>query len=248
MQYFRPFKKINWLYIHLFTECTNLQPTYKNITGIVLLSLLAYFSWLMLKIIIMYIPLKPDTGFLQMKQDYLDIGVWRVAFYIHVFSSLLALLAGFTQFSKIFLKTRPLLHRKLGYMYVINILCCTGPTGFIMSFYANGGLLSRTGFILLSVLWIYFTAMAFYKAVKKDFINHQAFMIRSYALTLSALSLRAWKVVFADFTEVEPLDRYRIIAWLGWVLNLLIAELIIAWLIKRKTTQLSRAFSPVDGG
>jgi hypothetical protein len=220
-------------------EYTALQPTYKNITDIVLLTLLAYYSWLMLKIIVPYIPLKPDTGFLQLKQAYLHIDIWRNAFYIHVFTSLFALLTGFSQFSKKLLIARPVLHRKLGYSYVINVLFVTGPAGLIISFYANGGLTSQVGFSILSVLWIYFTGMALYKAVKKDFASHQAFMIRSYALTLSAITLRIWKVVFAEFSHLGPLDRYRIIAWLGWVLNLLIAEMIIRWVIKRKPGQIN---------
>jgi uncharacterized membrane protein len=210
-----------------------LQPTYKNITGIILLTILAYYSFLMGKIIVMYIPLKPDTGFLQLKQAYLHIDFWRIAFYTHVFTSLFALLTGFTQFSKMLLTSRPIVHRKLGYLYVINVLFITGPAGLIMSFYANGGFSSRTGFILLSVLWIYFTAMALYKAVKKDFTSHRSYMIRSYALTLSAITLRIWKVVLAELTHLGPLDRYKIIAWLGWTLNLILAEIIIIWLIKK---------------
>jgi hypothetical protein len=204
-----------------------LTPTFKNISAIILLTLLAFFSWLMLKIVLLYTPLRLDIAFLQLKQQYIGIDIWRVSFFIHVFSSMLALMAGFTQFSKKFLQTKPLWHRRLGYLYVINILCITGPAGLVMSFYANGGLLSRIAFVLLSILWLYFTAMALYRAVKKNFTSHKAFMIRSYALTLSALSLRLWKVLFAQFTDIGPMDRYRIIAWLGWVLNLLIAELII---------------------
>lgn len=103
-----------------------------------------------------------------------------------------------------------------------------------MSFYANGGIASIIGFILLSVLWITTTAIALYKAIKKDFIAHRAFMIRSFALTLSAISLRAWKVLFEAFTDIDPMDRYRIIAWLGWGLNLIIAELIIYNLAKQR--------------
>jgi hypothetical protein len=194
------------------------------------------------KMIVLYIPLKPDTGFLQLKQAYLHIDLWRIAFYLHVFTSLFALVAGFTQFSKILLATKPTLHRMLGYLYVINVLCITGPTGLIMSFYANGGMVSRIGFILLAILWISFTAIAFYKATKREFIAHRAYMIRSYALTLSAISLRGWKVIIAEFTNIGPLDRYKIIAWLGWVLNLLIAEIIIFWLIKRKQVQKDTLF------
>jgi len=188
----------------------------------------------MLKIIVPYHTLQTDIGFLQLKQAVIHIDFWRVAFFTHVFTSLFVLFAGFTQFSKRLLKSKPALHRKLGYFYVINILFITGPAGFIMSFYANGGIASIIGFILLSVLWITTTAIALYKAIKKDFIAHRAFMIRSFALTLSAISLRAWKVLFAAFTNIPPMDRYRIIAWLGWGLNLIIAELIIYNLIKQR--------------
>lgn len=213
---------------------------YKYAITLFLLFSLGYFSFLMLRIIWAYIPMEPDIAFLQLKQSYLHITEWRIAFYVHVFSSLFALLAGFTQFSKKLLKERPRLHRVMGYTYVINILMITGPAGLLMSFYANGGISSRIGFVLLSVLWIAFTAIALYKAVKKQFMAHRVFMIRSFALTLSAVSLRIWKVIIANFTEMAPMDRYRVIAWLGWVLNLLIAEWIIYKIVSGRRYQVSR--------
>ncbi len=208
--------------------------TCKNIFGITALILLAFFSFLMLRIIFIYIPVKNDAGFLQLKQEYIHITEWRVAFFTHVFTSILVLVAGFTQFSKKFLKQQPKLHRTVGYVYVINILMVTGPSGLLMSFYANGGVSSQTAFVLLSVLWMGFTAMALYKAIKKDFKAHRIFMIRSFALTLSAITLRCWKVLLVNFTDIQPMDRYRIIAWLGWTLNLIIAEWIIYKYFNRK--------------
>ncbi len=204
-----------------------MKITNKNIISTSLLLTLAFFSYLMLRIIWAYIPMHTDTAFLQLKQDYLHITEWRIAFYIHVFSSILVLLAGFTQFSSSFHKKYKSLHKKLGYAYVINILMVTGPSSLLMGFYANGGLSSRIAFVLLAILWMYFTAMALYKAIKKDFNAHRIFMIRSFALTLSAITLRIWKVIFAATLDIGPMDRYRIIAWLGWVLNLLLAEWII---------------------
>lgn len=211
-----------------------MNPTSKNIFKVFLLAALAFFSFLMLRIIWAYIPMKTDIAFLQLKQQYIHITEWRIAFFVHVFSSLLVLAAGFSQFSKKLLKKNPKLHRTLGYVYVIDILMVTGPAGLLMSFYANGGLSSRIGFVLLSILWIAFTAIALYKAIKKDFVAHRIYMIRSFALTLSAVSLRIWKVVIAFSTDIPPMDRYRIIAWLGWVLNLLIAEWIIYKYIKQR--------------
>lgn len=211
-----------------------MAPTRKNILKLFLLALLAFFSFLMLRIILLYIPVQNDVAFLQLKQSYIHITEWRIAFFVHVFSSLLALLAGFTQFSKWLLKHKPRLHRAIGYSYVLNILMVTGPAGLLMSFYANGGLSSRIAFVLLSVLWIAFTAIALYKAIKKEFKAHRIFMIRSYALTLSAVTLRIWKVLLANYTDIPPMDRYRIIAWLGWTLNLIVAEFIIYYYIKKK--------------
>ena len=211
-----------------------MTATRKNILNIFLLSALGFFSFLMLRIIFLYIPAQTDVAFLQLKQEYIHITEWRIAFFVHVYSSLLALLAGFTQFSKKLLKQRPKLHRALGYTYVINVLLITGPAGLLMSFYANGGISSRIAFVLLSSLWISTTAIALYKAIKKDFRAHRFFMIRSYALTLSAITLRIWKVLLANYTELPPMDRYRIIAWLGWTLNLLVAELIIYYYIKKR--------------
>ena len=188
----------------------------------------------MLRIIFLYIPVQNDVAFLQLKQAYIHITEWRIAFFVHVFTSLFALLAGFTQFSKWLLKNKPRLHRIMGYSYVINVLLITGPAGLLMSFYANGGISSRIGFVLLSVLWIAFTGMALYKAIKKKFKAHRIFMIRSFALTLSAITLRVWKVLLANYTDMPPMDRYRIIAWLGWTLNLLIAEWIIYYYIRKR--------------
>lgn len=60
-------------------------------------------------------------------------------------------------------------------------------------------------------------------------------MIRSYALALSAITLRLWKWMYANWVDPEmellhPMDLYRIVAWAGWIPNLLLAEA----LIKRK--------------
>ena len=71
------------------------------------------------------------------------------------------------------------------------------------------------------------------KAKQGDFKAHRAYMIRSYALTLSAISLRAIKYLLAVTVHPPPLELYRTVAWLGWVLNLLIAEYFI---INRKNS------------
>lgn len=191
--------------------------------------LLAYllFSFLMLQIVLQYIPTGKDTAFLGIKQDYVNIPFYLPAFYIHVFTAIFALPAGLTQFSKYISKYYPNIHRINGRIYVAAIILLGAPSGFIIGIYANGGISSQIAFCLLAVLWIWFTYQAYNKARQKKFKDHKAFMYRSFALTLSAITLRAWKYILIGTFHPRPMDVYRIVAWLGWVLNLLIAEYLI---------------------
>jgi uncharacterized membrane protein len=201
-----------------------------------LLAVLAFFVFQMARISMAYVPYNTDVGFLRIKQDYIDLDVWRTAFFVHVYMSIWVLLAGFTQFSKrIRTKRRPL-HRIFGYIYSLDVVLITGPAGFIMGIYANGGITSKVSFVVLAVLWIYCTATAVAKARSGDYLAHRDWMIRSYALTLSAVTLRAWKWSITNTVEVPPMDVYRIVAWLGWVPNLAFAEFLI-WRLRQPRTK-----------
>jgi len=178
----------------------------------------------MLEIILRYTSLDSNASFLQIKQDYVGNRAWLTAFYVHVFSSLFALMAGFTQFSKSIRLHYPKIHRGVGRVYVIDILLITGPAGLLMSFYANGGIGSQLAFFTLSMLWWYFTFQAWRAAVARDFSKHRAFMLRSFALTLSAITLRLWKLGLAHYFELPPMDIYRVVAWLGFVPNWMAVE------------------------
>lgn len=192
-----------------------------------------FFFILMAGIIGQYIPFGTDIAFLRIKQQYVDIPYYIPAFAIHTFTSMLCLLAGFTQFSKRIRSKFPSIHRTLGKVYIISVLALIAPSGFLIGLHANGGLLSQIAFCLLAVLWFYFTWMSYRRIKKGDYIGHRNFMIRSFALALSAITLRAWKYIIVFLFHPRPMDVYMIIAWLGWVLNLLIAELLILKLHKK---------------
>ncbi|MES2567283.1 MAG: DUF2306 domain-containing protein [Bacteroidota bacterium] len=181
----------------------------------------------MLKITIQYFPVNNDVAFLSIKQDYVGMLHYRIAFFIHVFSAIFVLLAGYSQFSERLRMKRLNLHRLLGWFYVIVTVLLAGPSGLIIGIYANGGLSSRIAFCLLAILWIGFTVLAVIKSIKKQMSSHRAWMIRSFALALSAITLRAWKFILVALFHPKPMDVYQIVAWLGWTLNLVIAELII---------------------
>lgn len=195
-----------------------------NIVGALLLLL---FCWLMLRLSLPYLTFRYDVDFLLTKQKIIHVQLWRTAFYVHVFLSIFALLAGFTQFSKQLLKTRKKIHRTVGYVYVVDVIFLAGPSGLVMSFYANGTNWAKASFVLLSLFWIASTFIALVKSKQKNFIAHKKWMIRSYALTLSAISLRLLAMILPKFMHLDAFDEYTLIAWASWTINLLIAELII---------------------
>lgn len=195
--------------------------------SIILSFILVFFLVLMVRITLPYHSLETDVAFLMIKQWVIDNPVWRLAFFVHVFTAIFLLLAGFTQFYNPFNPRFSKVHRVMGKMYVVILVFLAGPSGLVMSIYANGGWSSKIAFTLLSSVWMYVTVRAYQEARNKDFSAHGAFMVRSYALTLSALTLRAWKFGIVILLHPHPMDAYRTVAWLGWIPNLLLAEYLI---------------------
>lgn len=193
-----------------------------------------YFVYLLFLITIQYIPLDFDVAFLRIKQDEIQFLHYKIAFFIHVYTSIFLVLLGWTQFSNSIRKKWFKTHKLIGKIYVFIILLLSGPSGLIMSYYANGGTIAKIAFILLSLFWLFFTYKSFIYIKKGDVLNHQKFAIRSFALTLSAISLRLFKYIIVFLFHPPPMDVYRIVAWLGWSFNLIIAELIIYKYFQRK--------------
>ncbi|MGB1120659.1 MAG: DUF2306 domain-containing protein, partial [Saprospiraceae bacterium] len=95
-------------------------------------------------------------------------------------------------------------------------------------FYANGGILGQIAFTTLSILWITFTYLAYHYIRKGNVFKHGKWMFRSFALSLSAVTLRLLMFLigilpfYVDFEIV-----YVINGWLSWTLNLGITEILI---------------------
>jgi len=181
----------------------------------------------MINLSLPYLSGRIDVAFLLTKQGIIHIKHWRYAFYLHVFLSIFTLTAGFTQFSGYVVRKYKKLHRAFGYLYVCDVLFLAGPSALIMGFYANGHAPAKLSFVLLAVLWMLFTFFALHQARQKQFTQHRNWMIRSYALTLSAISLRLLAYFLPKFLIMDGVTEYTLIAWLSWTVNLLIAEIII---------------------
>ena len=167
-----------------------------------------------------------SEGFFAQKGVVAGDSTWRLAFYVHITFGGIALLAGFTQFFRRLRERFVKLHVSLGKIYVASVLL-GGAAGLFLSLFAMGGIVAIVGFFLLGAAWLFTTAKA-YGAIKKHKITeHKQWMIRSYSLCWAAVMLRLLIPSSQIFLDIEFLTAYKFIAWLCWVPNLIVAELII---------------------
>lgn len=171
---------------------------------------------------LIYLFAAEDFGLLLGKsKEILASDIWNLAFYGHISFGGLALLSGWSQFSKKLRAKYLNIHRLLGRVYVISVLI-SGLCGIYIGFYATGGWIPSLGFICLGIVWLFTTGVAYVGVKRKDMSLHQGMMIYSYAACFAAVTLRIWlpllTVVFGEF-----LTAYRIVAWLCWVPNILFA-------------------------
>lgn len=150
----------------------------------------------------------------------------------HVAFSAFAMLLGPFQFLRILRTRRPRLHRWMGRIYVAACML-GGAAGATIALYSASGLVAGFGFLGLAILWLLTTAMAWSSALRRDFVAHERWMIRSFALTLAAVTLRIYLPIGAGTFGFDV--AYPYIAWLCWVPNLVIAELWIA--MRRKPSR-----------
>jgi Predicted membrane protein (DUF2306) len=146
----------------------------------------------------------------------------------HVAGAMVATIIGPFQFLPKIITNRYLgLHRWLGRVYLLGVLI-GGLGGLYMAFLAQGGFAARLGFVTLAILWVTGASMAYWRIRHRDIQSHRQWMVRTYALTFAAVTLRVWLVIF-QVTGVDFAEGYVAVAWLSWVPNLIVVE----WIVNR---------------
>lgn len=138
-------------------------------------------------------------------------------------------------------------HRWAGRVYVAGCLI-GGSAGLIPAAGSHAGPIASAGFGGLAVVWLVVTLLGWRAAQKGRFAEHRRWMIRSWALTLAAVTLRLY-LPLVMVLDLPFLPWYRAISFLAWVPNLIAAEV---WLRRRTVVEgpdARTAFpSPRNGG
>ncbi len=183
---------------------------------------------------IIYFLIDRKFGLLGSKSDELLANIfWNIGFYTHIILGGLALLIGWMQFSSGLRTNNITLHKQIGKIYLIAVFS-SSIAGIYIGFYATGGLISSLGFICLGIIWFCTTFKAYLYIKNKNIEQHKKLMVYSYAACFAAVTLRMWlpflQVIFRDFETA-----YRIVAWLCWIPNIIVANIITRQFDTQKT-------------
>lgn len=160
---------------------------------------------------------------------------------VHVAGAATALLLGPFQFLPGLREKHWRLHRWMGRTYVVGCIA-GGVGGFIMAFGSTAGPVATVGFATLAVCWIIANAQAWRMALARRFVEHRAWMVRSFAMTFAAVTLRLDLVVLPLFGLSQD-DAYVASAYVSWIPNLVLAELYLRGAFAGRPNT-PRAYSP----
>ncbi|MET4682823.1 DUF2306 domain-containing protein [Brevundimonas faecalis] len=120
------------------------------------------------------------------------------------------------------------LHLWIGRTYVAGCLV-GGAAGLVLAAGSHAGPIASTGFGVGGAAWIATTLLGWRAATQGRLAEHRRWMIRSWALTLAAVTLRLYLPLVA-ILDLPFIPAYRAISFLAWAPNLLLAEV---WLRRR---------------
>lgn len=169
-----------------------------------------------LRYVLPHIPYPVRTSNLALRRP------WLVT---HAAAASIALLVGPWQFLKGLRNSRKRWHRRIGWLYMVAVLI-----GWVSSvpvaMHAQAGVVSQAGFLALGAAWITTTSLGLKAAINRKFEGHRRWMIRSYAVTAAAITLRIMLPISLLF-GVPFRDAYPAIAWACWLTNLCIAQYLL---------------------
>lgn len=196
------------------------------------------FSILLVYNTLPYFSFSGNFSFIKERGILFRNGLYNACFYIHIFAGAVCISTALVQFSRYILKKSKAIHRWSGRLYVFVVLFLGAPTGFYMAFFAKGSFWERVLFMFMAVFWFITTYYGLSTILKKNVLAHKIWMVRSYAMAMTAVTFRIYHIVFY-LLNWGHLENYELSLWISVVGNMLFAE----WIIYRQSRNYLRSFS-----
>jgi hypothetical protein len=195
------------------------------------------FSLLLIYNTLPYFSFSKDFSFIEERSLLFKSSFYNACFYIHIFAGAVCISTALIQFSKYILKKSKAIHRWSGRLYAFVVLFLGAPTGLYMSFFAKGSFWERALFLFMAGFWFFTTLNGLTAILKKNVLAHKVWMIRSYAMAMTAVTFRVYHIIFY-LLDWDHFENYELSLWISVVGNMLFAE----WIIFRQSKSYLRTF------
>lgn len=185
-----------------------------------------FFSGLLVFNTLPYFTFSKEYSFIQERILLFQLPFYSFCFYTHIAAGSFCILSALLQFSSTILKSRKKIHVWSGRIYVLVVLLIGAPTGMFMAFFAKGSNMERGLFMVMALIWFYSTARGLQTVLEKNIIAHKQWMMRSYAMAMTAVTFRIYHILFY-YMGWSHLENYEISLWISVVGNILFTEAII---------------------
>jgi len=196
------------------------------------------FSLLLVYNTLPYFSFSRDFSFIEERSLLFKNNFYYTCFYIHIFAGAACIITALIQFSRFILKKVRPVHRWSGKIYVFVVLFLGAPTGLYMSFFAKGSFWERSLFMFMAGFWFITTPYGLTTIHKKNVLAHKIWMMRSYAMAMTAVTFRVYHIIFY-LLDWGHLENYELSLWISVIGNMLIAE----WIIYRKSKNYLKSFA-----
>lgn len=168
-----------------------------------------------------------STAYPELGAHYARMFAVPLIAFLHTAGGGLASLIGPFQFHGGFRRRYPSVHRWLGRVY----LTAVGLSALGGLYLSPGSLAANTfgvAFIALALAWLYTGWHAYATIRRRDVQAHRRWMIRNFALTYAAVTLRI-EMPLLIAAGMDPTMALNVVGWTCWVPNLLVVE----WWLRR---------------
>jgi uncharacterized membrane protein len=163
----------------------------------------------------------------ELAADYAPRPGWaRLAFAVHLTCGGVALLLSPLQLWTGLRDRAARLHRAAGRV-LLAAIALAGTAGLVLAPMSLAGAVGTAGFGALAVLWLTFAGTGFAAIRRGDVAAHRRWMLRTFAMTYAAVTLRLWLAVLVPLLGGDFPAAYVLVPFLSWVPNLVVVELLL---------------------
>jgi uncharacterized membrane protein len=168
----------------------------------------------------------------------------RTLTFVHILPGALFMVLGPLQFVRGLRSKYPQVHRWCGRIFLAASVT-VGVTGLTLAFGKTiGGVDEKAAVVLFGGFFLIALAKALWHALRREFAQHREWMIRGFAIGLAVATIRPIMGTFFAAAVIqgqrpEPKEFFGTAFWIGFMLQLIAAEIWINYTRTRIATQIA---------